>query len=73
MATQKEIGLSTLLAVKKELGLQIDDDLLIKSYEIEKKYQFEQDRTYSLQALERLINHHISSAAALHNKEVGEN
>ena len=51
-----DLGLSTLLEVRDDLGLDVPDDLVRKIHAIQKKHQFEQDRTLSHQATERLID-----------------
>jgi hypothetical protein len=52
----QDLGLSTLLQVRNELGLSLPDELVKEIYAIQKKHQFEQDRTLSHQATERLID-----------------
>ena len=52
----RDLGLSTLLEVRDDLGLDVADDLVLKIHAIQKKHQFEQDRTLSHQATERLID-----------------
>lgn len=55
MSDDNELGLETLLAVKAQLGLDLDDDFLEACFAIQKKYQFNHDRTLSTQAMDRLI------------------
>lgn len=52
----RDLGLSTLLEVRDDLGLDVPDDLVQEIHAIQKKHQFEQDRTLSHQATERLID-----------------
>jgi hypothetical protein len=52
----RDLGLSTLLEVRDDLGLDVPDDLVRKFYAIQKKHQFQQDRMLSHQATERLID-----------------
>ncbi len=59
MSDDNELGLETLLTVKAELGLDLDDDLLEACFEIQKKYQFNHDRTLSTQAMDRLIEDRV--------------
>jgi len=63
MAEDYELGLETLLAVRTELGVDLDDDLLKACFEIQKKYQFNHDRTLSTQAMDRLIEDRVDKAA----------
>lgn len=55
MSNEHELGLETLLAVKTELGVDLDESILEACFEIQKKYQFNHDRTLSTQAMDRLI------------------
>ena len=52
----RDLGLATLLEVRDELGLKLSDELIHKLHSIQKKFQFEQDRTLSLQSTEHLID-----------------
>ena len=52
----EDLGLTTLLEVRDELGLEISDSLVKRIHRIQRKYQFEHDRTLSHQATERLID-----------------
>ena len=62
MSDQNELGLETLLAAKAELGVDLDDELLEACFEIQKKYQFNHDRTLSTQAMDRLIEDRVEKA-----------
>ncbi|MEG9883699.1 MAG: DNA modification system-associated small protein [Hyphomicrobiales bacterium] len=59
MSDDSELGLETLLAVKTELGVDLDDELLEACFAIQKKYQFNHDRTLSTQAMDRLIEDRV--------------
>ena len=59
MSDDNELGLETLLAVKAELGVDLDDELLEECFDLQKKYQFNHDRTLSTQAMDRLIDAHV--------------
>ena len=59
MSDDNELGLETLLAVKAELGADLDDELLEACFEIQKKYQFNHDRALSTQAMDRLIDDRV--------------
>jgi len=62
MSDDNELGLETLLAVKAELGLDLDEELLEACFQIQKKYQFNCDRTLSTQAMDRLIEDRVEKA-----------
>jgi len=64
MSDDNELGLETLLAVKAELGADLDDELLKACFEIQKKYQFNHDRTLSTQAMDRLIEDRVEKAGS---------
>jgi hypothetical protein len=59
MSDDNELGLETLFAVKAELGVDLNDDFLEACFEIQKRYQFNHDRTLSTQAMDRLIEHRV--------------
>lgn len=63
MSNDRELGLETLLGVRKELDVSLDDNLLEACFEIQKKYQFNHDRTLSTQAMDRLIENSVEKAA----------
>ena len=62
MSDDRELGLETLLGVRKELGVSLDDSLLKACLAIQKKYQFNHDRTLSTQAMDRLIEDYVEKA-----------
>ena len=62
MFEDRELGLETLLGVRDELGVDLDDDLLEACFEIQKRHQFNHDRTLSTRAMERLINDSVDKA-----------
>jgi len=69
MSDDNELGLETLLAVKTELGVDLGDDFLEACFEIQKKYQFNHDRTLSTQAMDRLIEDRVEKAGG---KQTGD-
>lgn len=50
-----DIALSTLIAARESIAPKLDDDTVQKCYLIQKKYQFSDDRSLSLAAMERLV------------------
>ena len=64
MSDGSELGLETLFAVKAELGLDLDDELLEACFEIQKRYQFNHDRTLSTHATDRLIEDRVNKVSS---------
>ena len=69
MSDDKELGLETLLVVRTELGVDVDDDLLEACFQIQKKYQFNHDRTLSTQAMDRLIEDRVEKAGGKNTED----
>ena len=69
MPDDNELGLQMLLAVKIDLGVDLDDNLLEACFEIQKKYQFNHDRTLSNQAMDRLIEDCVEKASSKQTKD----
>ena len=68
MSDEKELGLETLLAVRTELGVNLDADLLNACFRIQKKYQFNHDKTLSVNAMDKLIESYVEKAIESLNK-----
>lgn len=66
MPNDYELGLQTLLLVRTELGIDLEEDLLKACFDIQKKYQFNHDRTLSTQAMDRLIEQHVEKSGDKH-------
>lgn len=64
MEDSGDLALETLLAVRAEIAPDIDEELLRKCYEIQKKQQFSSDRSQSTQIMERLIEEHLNTLVA---------
>lgn len=62
MPDDHELGLETLFSVRKDLEVDLDCDLLRACFEIQKRYQFNHDRTLSTQAMDRLIEAYVEKA-----------
>ena len=69
MSDDHELGLETLLAVRTELGVDLNDGLLEACFAIQKKYQFNHDRTLSTQAMDRLIEDGVEKADGKQTKD----
>ena len=59
MPNENELGLETLLAVRAQLGVDIDDNLLKQCFAIQRKHQFSPDRVQSSQAMDKLVDAHV--------------
>ena len=68
MSDEKELGLETLLEVRTELGVNLDADLLNACFRIQKKYQFNHDKTLSVNATDKLIESYVEKAIESLNK-----
>lgn len=66
MPNDYELGLQTLLLVRTELGIDLEEDLLKACFDIQKKYQFNHDRTLSTQAMDRLIEQYVEKSVDKH-------
>jgi hypothetical protein len=62
MAT--DLVLETLLAVHREIAPDLDDELVRRCYEIQKKHQFDRDRGVPTQAMDRLIDDRANAQAS---------
>lgn len=52
---EDDIALSTLISVCESIAPELDRDIVRKCYVIQKKYQFSEDRSLSMAAMERLV------------------
>ena len=52
----EDLALQTLLDVRAELAPGVDEDLLRACYAIQRRHQFNSDRTQSSVAMEKLID-----------------
>lgn len=57
----EDLALETLLAVRAELAPDLDEELLRRCYEIQKKHQFSKDRSHSAQLLDRLVEDRVNA------------
>ena len=64
MENSDDLSLETLLAIRAEIAPDLDEELLRRCYEIQKKHQFYSDRSHSTQAMERLIEEHLNTLVA---------
>jgi hypothetical protein len=54
-----DLPLEALLAVQADVAPDVDRNLLRSCYELQKRHQFDHDRTISSQAMERLIEEEV--------------
>jgi hypothetical protein len=48
--------LEALLKASKQLEQNLSQELILKAYQIEKKYQFDKDRDEAIKEMEKLMN-----------------
>ncbi|MER8970350.1 hypothetical protein NKI25_32880 [Mesorhizobium sp. M0808] len=53
---EDDLTLETLLAVREDVAPYLDQDLLKQCYQIQKRFQFKDDRTVSTNGMDRLID-----------------
>lgn len=63
MENSDDLALETLLAIRSEIAPDLDEDLLRRCYEIQKKHQFARERSHSAQAMDRLIEERVNALA----------
>ena len=59
MSNKLNLGLETLLKIKSEMDVKLDDNLVEACFNIQKKYQFNQDKTLSINAMDHLIEESV--------------
>ena len=57
-------AVETLVAVRTEVAPDLDEQLVRSCYAIQKKHQFDQDRSQSVQAMDRLIEEYVDRIMA---------
>lgn len=60
----EDIALNTLLAVAKERYPDLSVDLVTRLYGLQKRFQFDSDRTSSIQALQRVLEEYVDAQGA---------
>jgi len=60
----EDIALNTLLTVAKERYPNLSVDLLTRLYGLQKRFQFDSDRTSSIQALQRVLEEYVDAQGA---------
>jgi len=64
MENSDDLALETLLAIRAEIAPTLDENLLRRCYDIQKKHQFSSDRSQSAQAMDRLIDECVNFLVA---------
>ena len=59
MKPDEDLTLETLLAVRSEKEFDVDEALLKQCYQVQKRFQFNDDRTVSLAEMEKLIDAYV--------------
>lgn len=62
--TPDDIALITLLAVAKKRYPDLSPDLVTRLYGLQKRFQFDSDRTSSIQALQRVLEEYVDAQGA---------
>jgi hypothetical protein len=57
--SDEDLAFETLQSVRAELAVDLPEELLSACYAIQKKHQFDQDRSASAKAMERLIDEYV--------------
>lgn len=57
----EDLTLETLLTVRGELSVDLDETLLKRCYQIQKQFQFSDDRALAAAEMEKLIDAHVKS------------
>jgi hypothetical protein len=59
--TSDDLVLETLLAIRKEIAPDLDEQLVRSCYAIQKKHQFDRDHALPTQAMDRIIEQRVDS------------
>jgi len=57
--TEEDLAFETLHAVLTQMSCDIDTQLLTNCYVVQKKHQFDKDRSLSAQMMDRLIDEYV--------------
>ena len=61
---EQDLALETLLAVREEVASHVNARLLRQCYAVQRRHQFNTDRTQSAAAMERLIDQALDASDA---------
>ena len=64
MSSNDDLALQTLLTTRLDAAPNLDEELLRLCYAIQNKYQFSEDRSLSVSAMERLIDDKFAKLSA---------
>lgn len=62
--TEEDLAFETLHAVLSEISCDIDTQLLSNCYAVQKKHQFDKDRSLSAQMMDRFIDEYVDKLVA---------
>ena len=69
MENSDDLALEALLAVRLEVAPDLDEKLLRRCYETQKKHQFSGERSHSAHAMDRLIEDRVEEIVATGDEE----
>lgn len=58
--TRKDLAIETLHAVCAEVAPSVSEKLILACYNLQTSHQFDRDRTFTLQAMEKLIDEYVA-------------
>lgn len=61
MDEDEDLALTTLMSVRADVAPDLDPEVLMKAYAIQRRHQFNDDHAQSSAAMERLIDDAVSS------------
>lgn len=64
MSNDQELGLETLLAVRTQLEINLDDEFIKNCFDIQKKYQFNHEKTLSTKAMDKLLENYVKKISS---------
>ena len=70
--TEEDLAFETLRTVRREIASELEEQLVNQCYVIQKKHQFEADRSVSSQLMDRLIDDYVDRLVAKQNGGVVE-
>lgn len=69
MSNDHELGLETLLAVRTELEVGLDNDFIKECFDIQKRHQFNHERVLSTKAMDKLIENYVKKISSTLNEK----
>lgn len=69
MENNDDLALEALLAIRAEIAPDLDEELLRKCYDIQKKHQYARDRSHTARAMDRLIDERVNALVESSSEE----